>query len=86
MKWQDIVFGLSYLFFSLALLPSIKSKAKPALQTSLTTGGLNVVMVATQLSLGLWFGALGTVVNSSLWFILAYQKMKQTHASRAKKR
>jgi hypothetical protein len=82
MQWQDWVIGFSYLFFDLALIPSIRSKSKPALTTSLVTGVLNVLMSFTQITLGLWLGALGTFVNGSLWFILAYQKINEKKKSK----
>ena len=77
MTWQDVVIALSYVCFSLALIPSIKSKDKPALKTSLTTATLNVIVALTQMTLGLWFSALAGLAVASLWFLLAYQKHHQ---------
>jgi hypothetical protein len=77
MHWQDVIIFLSYIFFDIALIPSIKSNHKPAIQTSLITGSLNIVMAFTQITLGLWFSSAATFVNAVLWLILAYQKSRQ---------
>ena len=76
MRWQDIVIALAYVFFDLALIPSLRSKDKPALQTSLITGLLNIVMAITQITLGLYISSVATFINASLWLSLAYQKRK----------
>ena len=62
------------IFFNLALVPSLRSKHKPAIQTSLLTGSLNLVMAFTESTLGLWFAATATFINATLWLTLAYQK------------
>jgi hypothetical protein len=76
MHWQDVVIGLSYVFFDLALIPSLRTRDKPALQTSLITGTLNVAIALTQITLGLWFSTIATSINALLWLTLAYQKSK----------
>ncbi len=74
MHWQDIVIAVSYIFFDLALIPSLRSHHKPALKTSVITGSLNIVMAFTQITLGLWVASIATFINALLWLTLAYQK------------
>jgi hypothetical protein len=60
--------------FIVALAPSVFSKDKPALTTSLLTGSVLAVFVIAFSSLGLLLAAITTSVSSLTWFILAYQK------------
>lgn len=77
MQWQDVVIASMYVPFNLALLPSIMSKNnKPALSTSLITAVCNGVIAFVQITLGLYFAAFATAINSALWLTLAYQKKK----------
>jgi hypothetical protein len=53
-EWQDIVISAGALILALALWPSILSKDKPALWTSLVTGAVLFVFALTYGSLSLW--------------------------------
>ncbi len=76
MRWQDIVISVAQLCFIFAMLPSIRSKDKPATATSI----MNVVLVCTiaacLLTLKLWFSALTALAIAVTWAILAIQKIK----------
>ena len=61
--------------FALALLPSVFSKDKPALSTSLTTGIVLAIFAFTYSTLKLWSAAAFAALVGVIWFILAVQKM-----------
>jgi threonine/homoserine/homoserine lactone efflux protein len=78
MTWQDLVLTVGTFIFILALLPSILSKDKPALSSSLITGAVLVIFVLTYLSLSFWLTAFAVALNSLTWLTLAYQKYHAT--------
>lgn len=77
MTWQDAVFAVGTLIFSLALLPSIKSQNKPHIYTSMMTAVTLVAFAVTYFSLDLIFACITALVNASLWLTLAFQKYNQ---------
>ena len=77
MSWQDIVIGVGAWIFFFALLPSIFSKNKPALPTSIITGSVLASFVVAYASLSLWASAISTSFASAAWFILARQKYRE---------
>ncbi|MDO8583168.1 MAG: hypothetical protein Q7R51_01420 [bacterium] len=74
MLWQDWVLTLGSSIFIIALLPSVLSKNKPALSTSLMTGAVLIVFAIVYLTLFLWISAVTTFLTGGLWFVLAIQK------------
>jgi hypothetical protein len=75
--WQDLVFTVGSLVFTVALWPSIRSKHKPALHTSVLTAFVLFLFAITYLSLSLYFSAATTLLTASAWAILAVQKFRQ---------
>lgn len=76
-QWQDIVLAFGSLLFSLALIPTIRSKNKPALSTSLITFGVLIVFACTYATLSLWLSTISATINGCAWLILAIQKHTQ---------
>jgi hypothetical protein len=74
MHWQDFIFTAGNIIFALALIPSILSKNKPAISTSLITGIMIYIFSLSYFSLTLWFSAIASFISGSLWLILALQK------------
>ena len=74
---QDTILTVGFLIFVVALIPSVLSRDKPALLTSLPTGMVSVVFVGVYLSLGMWFSAATTSILAVMWLTLAAQKMRQ---------
>jgi heme O synthase-like polyprenyltransferase len=74
MRWQDIVIAVAQVCFVFAMLPSIVSKDKPALATSV----MNIVLVLTitfcLLTLRLWLSAITACAIAATWSVLAIQK------------
>lgn len=76
MSIQDIIFSVGSVIFILALIPSIRSAAKPALASSLMTGSILAVFAITYLTFShpLYFAAATTAGTALCWYILAWQK------------
>lgn len=74
MHWQDLVITFGQIIFSIALLPMIFSKDKPALVSSSVTGLVLMVYAITYTTIQFWFGAAMTTLTGIIWLILAYQK------------
>jgi len=75
--WQDIVLTVGSIILLLALFPSLLSKQKPAITTSLLTGAVLLVYAIVYASLSLWFSVLATSITGLLWFGMAAQKFRQ---------
>ena len=60
---------------TLALLPTIRGKEKPALTTSLLTCLLLGVIAASLGTLGLWAASISAGVGSIAWGLLAAQRV-----------
>lgn len=75
--WQDFLLSVCVIIFNLALLPSIKSKHKPSLATSLINVAALLLELIAFISLSLWYAAVMVVINATLWAILALQRYAQ---------
>mgnify|MGYP006379675603 CR=1 FL=1 len=76
--WQDYVLAVGAFMLSIALIPTLRSKQKPALFTSVLTGGILCVFAVTYASLGLWLAVISQFIGAAAWFLLAWQKHKQS--------
>lgn len=76
-SWQDIVLAISVLAFNIALLPSIRSKQKPRLATSVMTALFLIPEIIVFLSLSLWYSFAMALTNMLLWTALAVQRLTQ---------
>ena len=85
MVWQDWVLTIGQFLFTFALVPSVFSQDKPALTTSLLTGGVLAVFAIVFATLYLWLAAISTLVASLTWFLLAYQKYSINNSNRRDK-
>lgn len=77
MHWQDLILTIGSIIFTLALIPSVMSKDKPALSSSLLTGAVLLVFAGVYASLALWFSMVTTVITGLVWLLLAYQKFSR---------
>lgn len=77
MSWQDIVFSVGTVIFSVSLIFSIRSENKPHLLTSFMTGSVMIVFVFTYFTLGLLFATVTALINAMMWYTLAWQKYNQ---------
>lgn len=82
MVWQDVVIGAGDYIFFIALLPSIFSRDKPALSSSLLTGTILIVFAFTFTTLHLWNSAFGSLLVGIAWFVLAIQKYRTKRTQR----
>lgn len=85
MVWQDWVLTAGQFLFIFALAPSVLSKDKPALTTSLLTGTVLAMFSFVFATLYLWLAATITSVTSLTWFLLAYQKYSISNSNRRDK-
>ncbi len=79
--WQDYVLGAGSLIFTVALIPSLRSRNKPAISTSLVTFAVLVVFAITYVTLSLWFSAFSIAINAAAWLTLAVQQSKMKASS-----
>lgn len=82
MPWQDTVLMAGNIVFIFSLFPSILTKNKPSVWTSIFTATVLYIFVATYFSLGLWGSAVATLVVATLWTTLAIQKFLVDRKSR----
>jgi hypothetical protein len=85
MVWQDWILTIGQILFIFALAPSVFSKDKPALTTSLLTGTVLAVFAIVFATLYLWLAATSTLVSSLTWLLLAYQKYSINNSNRRDK-
>ncbi len=74
MIWQDILMMVGGFIFSVALLPSVLGKEKPARSSCLITGTILTSYVVAMATLGLWLSAGATVLTATMWFVLLLQR------------
>lgn len=77
MHWQETVLTLGQIIFIAALLPSIFSKDKPEIWTSIVTGLVALSISITYLTLHIPFAAVSAFFNFVAWSVLATQKFHQ---------
>ena len=76
MHWQDVILTIGQVIFIIALFPSILSKDKLALQTSVLTSAVALSIAVVYLTLSIPFAAISAALNGALWFVLAVQKWR----------
>ncbi len=79
MSWQDIILTIGQVIFVIALLPSIFSKNKPALSTSVMNAVVLAIMGVVDLTIKLYGTTLGLFAVAICWAILAVQKYLIDH-------
>jgi len=82
MRWQDIVIALCQIGFIFALWPSVRSRHKPALYTSLGYVVLICAISFCLLTLHLWLSAATAFAGAVEWLILLIQKRRIDKATK----
>jgi hypothetical protein len=72
--WQDIVFTVGSIIFTIALLPAIFEKRYPPRSTCLITGSMLVLYSITDLTLNLWFSAASGIISSLIWTMMGIKQ------------
>jgi hypothetical protein len=76
MHWQDIALTVASLVFIVALLPTVVSRtSKPVLSTSVLNAAVSFGIAIVYATLHLWFAALTTGINGTLWMTIAMQTL-----------
>jgi len=79
MIWQDIVMSIIGFGFSLALIPTILGKSKPAFLSSLLTcAGLFITTICV-LTLNLWLTTAADILATIAWGIILIQTRRRSH-------
>jgi hypothetical protein len=73
--WQDIVIAIGSLILAIGLIPSVLSKDKPSLWTSVITSLVLITFTIAYASLALWYATFTTALAALLWIVLAAQKV-----------
>lgn len=79
MSWQELVLTLGQIIFIVALLPSVFTKDKPEIWTSILTGMVAYSIAVTYTTLHMPLAAVSAGMNGVFWTILAVQKYHQNH-------
>ena len=73
--WQDLVFSLGSIVFTIALIPAILEKRSPPASTCVLTGAMVGVYAATDLTLELWFSAITSAISALLWIWMGIKQI-----------
>lgn len=76
MNWQDLIFAIGSISFSIALIPAVRAFEKPPVKTSAVTGFWLTVFGITYIAMAFYFAAVTTLISAGLWWTLAIQKYK----------
>lgn len=76
MIWQDIVLFLIGCINAVFLIPTLRSKFKPPLETSIPITCTTVTKSFVLYSLGLYASGSIYILTAILWFFLTFQKWK----------
>lgn len=78
MIWQDVVFSIGNILFTIALVPSIAdSYGKPNITTSFITASILLTFSISFFTLGLYSSSVSSLFTSSGWWILFFQRLVQ---------
>lgn len=75
--WQDIIFSIGGFIFSIALIPTIRAKEKPAVSSSAMTGSILAIYLICYATLHLWLAFISGILTTICWFILMIQAIKK---------
>ena len=83
MHWQQTVLALGQVVFIIALLPSVFSRDKPEIWTSIITGSVALSIAVTYTTMHLPVAAISAFFNFVFWSILAFQKYRQPKTTKS---
>lgn len=82
MQWQETVLAVGQIVFIIALLPSVFTKDKPEIWTSIITGSVALSIAVTYFTMRIPFAAVCAFLNFVFWSVLALQKSRQPRKRR----
>ena len=77
MNWQDIILSAGGFMFSVALIPTIRSKNKPSKVTCGMTAFFLWLYCIVYISLGLWLALASGILSAGAWTVLLLQRRIQ---------
>lgn len=75
--WQDYVLAVGAFMFTIALIPTLRGKNKPAFSTSAMTASVLVIFTVTYATLELWLATVAQAIGACAWTVLAWQAHKR---------
>ncbi len=69
----DVIFAIGGFMFFIALIPSVFSKDKPSMWTSLMTATILFTFAATYWTIDLELASYSTFMTGCIWMLLAFQ-------------
>lgn len=78
MIWQDLVFMIGGFVFAPSLIFTIKGRDKPPLKTSIPTAIVLTIYLLCYATMHFWLALISTSLTAACWYILAYQKKKDS--------
>lgn len=73
--WQDIIFAVGSIVFTIALIPAIVEKRYPPVSTCILTGFMIGIYAVTDLTLSLWFSAITSAISALLWIWMGIKQI-----------
>ena len=83
MRWQDLIFTIGSICFSLGLIPMHLGTSKPPLPSSLLIAAWLWTFTAAYLTLGLAASTASTALTAALWSALAVQAWRRRATGRS---
>jgi len=75
--WQDLVFSIGSIVFTIALIPAIIEKRYPPTSTCVTTSMMLLVYATTDATLGLWFSTIASIISAGIWMMMAVKQIER---------
>jgi len=75
--WQDLVFSLGSIVFTIALIPAIIEKRYPPMSTCITTAIMLVVYAITDATLNLWLSTIAAIMSAAIWAMMGVKQIEQ---------
>jgi len=76
MTWQDIVIAIGQFGFTIAMIPTVLGKQKPAGITNVYTAICLSIFGVCFATLSLWLSAIGVWSSALAWWILVEQTFR----------
>lgn len=80
-SWQDAVFTIGGIAFTLALLPTIFGQWKPDWKTAFLTATITFSFAGTYIVMELWFSAVSNAILALAWSIVFFQSFTRQRSS-----
>lgn len=73
--WQDLVFSIGSVIFTIALIPAIVKRRYPPMSTCLLTSSMLIVYAITDATLNLWFSTIASIISAIIWTFMGVKQI-----------